>query len=236
MKYVINKLMKNKTKQEFENDLIAIRKIMYGKDIDDLSIDEMNRLVFLHERSALSYRRLLEYSEKKESDFTSFHKKNRDICNFDSTHFDQNRPIEIEVLTINDQKVIHIFSPFVFKKGLGESFLLAQYLNLALHSNQEDLQMMKGLYKGQKVMAHTIRCATSFNPSEHCDNDNLETSELINTLFSNLKISDSPLKSSFLSDFVLVNSEDEEGMHIILTPYSMAIYGEKLLKMIEKIR
>ncbi|MBR5005044.1 MAG: hypothetical protein IKY14_06260 [Erysipelotrichaceae bacterium] len=113
---------------------------------------------------------------------------------------------------------------------------MAQYLNLALRSNQENLQMMKGLFKGQKVMAHIIRCATSFNPSEHCDNDNLETSELINTLFSNLKISDSPLKSSFLSDFVLVNSEDEEGMHIILTPYSMAIYGEKLLKLIEKNR
>ena len=47
-------------------------------------------------------------------------------------------------------------------------------------------------------------------------------------------ISDSPLKTSFMSDFVLVESEDEEGMHIIVTPYSSGIYGETLLNMVTK--
>ena len=124
MKYIINDINKNKIKKDFEDDLKSIHKILNGKDIDDLSIDEMNRLVFLHERSALSYRRLLEHLERKDANYSSFHKKSCDICNFDSTHFDMNRPISTKILQVEGQNLIHIFSPFVFKKGLSESFLL----------------------------------------------------------------------------------------------------------------
>ena len=234
MKYIINNINKNKTKKDFEDDLKSIHKISKGKDIDDLSIDEMNRLVFLHERSALSYRRLLEHLEKNDANTRLSPNKSCDICNFDSTHFDTNRPITAKILQVDGQNMIHIFSPFMFKRGLSESFLLAQYLNLSLKTDVKDHQMLKGLFTNQKVIVHVIRCAKRFNPQAHCDNDNLEISELINTLFSDLMISDSPLKTSFMSDFVLVESEDEEGMHVIVAPYSLEIYGEKLLNMVSK--
>lgn len=234
MRYIISQQNKNKTKKDFEADLRSIHKILDEKDIDDLSIDEMNRLVFLHERSALSYRNLLEHLDKPNMDFVRFYKKKGDTHRQSSTIFDKNNPVQCEVLCIDDQKLIHIFTPFLFKKRLNESFLLAEYLNLSLHSNEHLKEEMMNCFKDQKVIVHVIRCAEKFNPQVHCDNDNLEISELINTLFANLMISDSPLKTSFMSDFVQITDKENEGMHIILAPYCMDLYGEKLLKLIAK--
>lgn len=236
MTYFINNINKNKTKKDFMRDMKSIHSILNGKDIDDLSIDEMNRLVFLHERSAISYRRFLEHSEKHDKTFTSFNKKNEESDSKKETSFNKNCPVQTEVLSVNGQKVIHIFSPFTFKKGLVESYLLAQYLNLSIKSNKQLTRVIAFLFEKKKVITHVIRCATEFNPHLHCDNDNLETSELINALFFNLRKSDSPVLAAFMSDFILVDSEEEEGMHIIVTPYDLDIYGEKLLKLVGKNR
>lgn len=216
---------------EFKKDLGKINQICNEKNTDDLSLSEVNRLISLHERSAISYRRMLEENEYDDN-YDYFSK--RTLQKEDS--YLQNLPILISDINVGNELCLHIFTPYTFKRGMKDSFNLAHYLNAAIEKNIDDLKFFKN-FKAEKMMVYVIRCGKNYNRKRYVDNDNMELSEMINIIFSHLCLSDCAKNMSIMSDLVLCDFENLYGLHLFILPYRLPLlHCENLLKYVKNQR
>lgn len=195
-------------------DIEEISKISKG----DLNPKDLNRLVFLSERIAISSRGKLEKIENEPELSTylreEFSSNSKALKQRKSVlTFDKNLPVKVE----KKNDVLHVVTPFTFKRGMKESYFLADYLNSEL-KKEENLKLLEE-YDHQKFTVLVVRCDEKYSRTRHKDNDNLETTELINVIFDNLCISDNALNMSFFSEFIFSKKDEEIGFHLFLIPY-----------------
>lgn len=208
--------------------LNAIKKIneLSKNGIEYLEPEFINELVCLHEKSAVSLRKKLEDCEEEiDLGYTpknGFDKKN-------SKCYLENLPITIE----EKNNIYHIFTPYTFKKGMQESFELSTMLHGELCRKEQEGFKIK---ISEKTVVSVVRVSKKFVGNQIKDNDNLETSRMINTIFGeHLGTSDNAKNMSFFCDYVTSNDENLLGFHLFLIPYSFGEFrGENLLKMFEK--
>lgn len=183
-----------------------------NKNLDELNVSEINRMVFLYERSSISLRHYLETSNKNDDEGYYLRIKNNNKLK--ENHL-ENLPVTIE----KNREVYHIFTPYTFKKGLSESYGLAHYLRGEIIKKRQE-GMNFNINGKQLVVA--LRVGEKFVSKRYRDNDNMETTELINVMFSEGFVkSDNALNMSFVSDFMLSNVKSECGFHLFVLPYSM---------------
>lgn len=196
-------------KKMFDRDINEINNLKQG----DLNLKTMDRLVFLLERCAVSLRGTIEHYEKNE-EIDYYTKENfKPRTSKKELTFDKNLPVKVE----KKNEIIHIFTPYLFKRGMKESFFIANYLNGEL-KKEENKSILESISEGKKVVV-VVRVSNKFNRTRHKDNDNLEVSEIINVMCENLRLSDSAIRMSFFSDFVLSNDKNKHGLHFFLIPY-----------------
>lgn len=198
-------------KGKFERDLKEINELAKG----DLNLNDLNRLVYLYERSAISLRGFMEYNEQ-ELDINPYLKENFGQKKFKTNKktFNENLPVKIE----RKNDCIHIFTPYLFKRGMKESFYISSYLNAELCKENNKNLFYDINYKKQIVVA--LRVAEKYSHTRHKDNDNMEVSEIINVLFRHMGLSDNAIHTSFFSDFIISQDESEYGFHIFVIPYN----------------
>ena len=142
--------------------------------------------------------------------------------------FLENILIEIE----EKNGIYHFFMPYTFKRGMQESFELATLLHAELSRKEQEGFKLK---VNEKVAVSVVRVSQKFVGNQIKDNDNLETSRMINKIYGeHLGISDNAKDVSFFSDYVQSNDEDLLRFHLFLVPYSFGEFrGETLLKMLK---
>lgn len=228
MKLIFNTKNSYKSDKWFKSDLQKINELNQ-KNVEDLTPKEISRLIYLHERSALCLRRILEETEK-ECDIDYFQKggfkkqqTNKSTDN-DYTFFG-NLPVKIE----KKEEIYHIFTPYTFKRGMAESFQLSTYLRAAIAKEKEEGMIFES--KGKSLIV-VLRVANQTVRKRYRDNDNLETSEMINVIFSETFLkSDNVLNMSFFSDYLVSDDSNIQGFHLFVLPYSSKkIKGEELLE------
>lgn len=197
--------------KNLKKDLIELNELA-NKKLDEMSVSEINRMVFLYERSSISLRHYLEVSNKEDDDgyYLRIKNNNKTIKNYL-----KDLPVKIE----KRGEVYHIFTPYTFKKGLSEIYSLANYLRAEIIKKREE-GMTFNVSGKQLVVA--LRVGEKFVSKRYRDNDNMETTELINVIFAEGFVkSDNSLNMSFVSDFMISNVKSEQGFHLFVLPYSM---------------
>lgn len=199
------------------------------KNVHDLTAKETNKLIALHERSAISLRRILESEEKGEAD-EFFQKKGFRDCDIQKEQnknhsWLENLPVKIE----KKNDMYHIFTPYTFKRGMAESYILSNYLRAAIAKEQQNGMLFE---MREKCIVTVLRVSNQTVRRRFRDNDNLETSAMINVIFSETFVkSDNVLNMSFFSDYMESEDESVQGFHLFVIPYSSKIIkGEELLR------
>lgn len=175
------------------------------RKLNDIDADDLLKILRLSEILSTSCRNALEICSNHDDEFNFFSKVK-------SKNFDENLPVYAESF----ENYLYIFSPFTFKRSLKNSFNLSQYLKASLMKLKENGEFnfkAKGPYSFV-----VIRKTKSFKTSEICDNDNMETSQLVNTVFRFLGTSDSPTHCDFVSYYEQCEDDEEVGLHIYLVP------------------
>lgn len=212
--------------ESFEKNLAEINAITKQKYNDGLSFSKIDRLIYLHEMSAISYRRLLQNYELKDNENSKlFYKRNTSV-NPNELNSLSDLPIFVANFATDYGKVLYIKTPFTFRRGMKESFNLATYLNASL-SKDFDHRTLDISHLGEKKIVYAIRVAEKFNSAKHCDNDNLELSEMINVIFSHLVSSDNALKMTMVSEFLESSDKSLQGLHLVVAPYNLSIMKAK---------
>lgn len=208
-------------------DLDEIGKIA-NKDLNEMSVEEINKIIFLYERSSISLRRYLEKTEKEDNQNYFIRINNKEKR---SKNYLNNLPVTIE----KKGNIYHIFTPYTFKKGLSESYGLANYLRGEVNKKIEEGMAFE--IKGKQLVL-ALRVGDRFINTRYRDNDNMETTELINVIFSEAFVkSDNALNMCFMSDFILSDDDNLQGFHIFVMPYSEITFKpQEILDIFKKIR
>lgn len=221
----------NTEEKQFISDLNKINSL-FSKGIKELEASEIDDLIYLLERLAISCRHLLQQSALDEK-FELFYKRSINVTKKELLKFaNENIKIKTEKLSLNGVPVLHIQTPFLFRRSVKKSFYLSEYLNVKLgeiikydSDYLNDFVCKNNLY--------VLRIDEKLNVDSHCDNDNLELSELINCLFRHIGISDNPSQMSFYSDVLVNEKQDLQGIHIFLVPYRFGLFdSEKLINLL----
>lgn len=185
--------------------------------IDYVEPEDLSKVIFLLENCAISLRaRLEELDEDIILDYES-ERKAEGFCRVASTKSLENLPVNIE----KKDKIYHIQTPYTFRRGMKESFQLCTYLKGELNKKRSEGMEFD---IDEKYVVCVVRVCEKFIPSRTRDNDNLETSRMINAIFGDfLGQSDNAKNMSFFSDYLNSDDENEWGFHLFLVPYS---YGE----------
>lgn len=216
------------TEQQFNDNLEAVEETSADKNLDDLSFNEVSRLIYLHERAAISYRSLLENREFNDDEL-SF--KSRKIYVRGDDSYLQDLPVDCQKVATEFGDLLCVFTPYTFKRGSRDSYNLAIYINAKLESIYENDKTYFELGRDKKLV-YVIRCVENYNRSRHRDNDNMETTEIINAIFSQMLMSDNAKRMSFLCDFIETKNENLHGMYFIVTPYTMPLmHGEEIINL-----
>ena len=217
--------------EEFKADFRRINKVI-EKPIDELTASEVDDLIYWLERLAISFRNVLQRLAL-DDEFELFYKKSirtskKQLLEFAS----QNINVKIEKLSINGTPVLHIHTPFLFRKSMKKSFYLSDYVNIQLHKILENDKEFFSEFRC-KLNFHIIRVDEKITYHQHCDNDNLEVSEIIKKLFYNIGISYNVSVMSFHSDVLLGEETMPNGIHFFLVPYDYgAISSQDLMKLL----
>ena len=220
--------------ENLHKDLEKINK-MLEKNLDDFTLKEFNELIYLYERSSISLRRKLEDGDIDDdgsyftkNDFGTQAKRNNKKNRF---KFIENLPVKVE--KIGD--IYHIFCSYTFKKKINESFYLASILKAAVAVAKEN--GMNFEFNGKQLCVVLRVDKENFsNKYSYKDNDNLETTELINFIFTEAAcVSDNVKNMSYFSHFMTTDDESLHGFHMFVLPYdSEEIRPERLLKIVTK--
>lgn len=211
--------------KNLRKDLKEIEDIA-DKEFDEMSVEEINRMIFLYERSSISLRQYLEKKEKEDSNDYFIRIKNKKK---NEKKFLENLPVSIE----KKDKIYHIFTPYTFKKGLSESYGLANYLRGEINRKINEGMIFE--VKGKQLVL-VLRVGEKFINKRYRDNDNMETTELINVIFSEAFVkSDNALNMCFMSDFILSDDIKIQGFHIFVMPYKeIGFSPKKILESFKK--
>lgn len=181
-----------------------------AKDMDE---DNIMALLNIFEPLCLKLRNALElktYEDKKNcmnnlgQEFEKRNAKKQGTFNI------RDNPVEIE----NTEDYIHIRMPLTLMKDKNRSYYLADYLKAALDDLKAKGELIFNLKPPFSFIV--IRKTPNFKSKEICDNDNFETSALINTLFRFLNTTDSPTHMDFVSCYRKAADIDDVGLHIYL--------------------
>ena len=215
--------------KKFQADLKRVNDIA-AKGYENLTATELNTLIYNLERMAVSSRRKLERSSREEAERIEMFYKTKDIRNADKlVEAYENLPVKLKFFEYEGVECLCVFTPFSFRRGMKESFYLADYVKAEVCKHKEEVEDFFVARK-QKYWINVIRVADRFNPSKHKDNDNLETSGIINRIFAyGGGISDNPLRMSFSSDFAISDNEGTHGLYFIVYPYQDRPFGSNSL-------
>lgn len=216
--------------QNFKYDLKRLNKLAC-KNYEGMSVSELDSVIYILERMALSTRRLLEETVQYDRNNSAYYKtKTINELASNSEFLYGNLPVCLNFFDYKGVKYLHIFTPFLFRRGMKESFLMSNYVRIEIEKNKKEVNdfFMKGK---PKFIVHVVRSCDKFSPRRHKDNDNLEVTEIINrTLGYGGCISDNPLMMNFMSELVEGRSEEELGMHFFISEQKGAcLDGEELL-------
>lgn len=192
--------------------------------IDYVEPEDLSKVIFLLENCAISLRAMLEeLNEEIILDYET-ERKAEGLCRATPTKSLEKLPVNIE----KKDKIYHIQTPYTFRRGMKESFQLCTYLKGEL--NKKRNEGMEFNIDGKYVVC-VVRVSKKFIPSRTRDNDNLETSRMINAIFGDfLGQSDNAKNMSFFSDYLNSDDENEWGFHLFLVPYSFGEFrGRNLL-------
>ena len=179
----------------------------------DMEEDNILSLLKIFEPLCLKLRNAMElknYENKKNNVNYFCQESDKRSIEGQSRFDDNNNPVEIE----NTEGYIHIKMPLTFLKDKNRSYYLSNYLKMAL-----DVLKAKGELVFNRKLPFSfivIRKTLNFKSKEICDNDNFETSALINTLFRFLHTTDSPTHMDFVSCYRKAADIDDVGLHIYL--------------------
>ena len=220
------------TNEEFEADFKRINKVI-EKPLDELTASEVDNLIYWLERLAISFRNKLQRLAL-DDDFELFYKKQIKTSKKQLLEFaSHNINVKIEKLSIEGTPVLHIHTPFLFRRSMKKSFYLSDYVNAKLSEIIKNNESFLDDFHC-KLNLYLIRIDSKTNMSLHCDNDNLETSEIINKLFMHIKMSDNPTRMSFYSDVILNDDPAIQGIHFFVIPYSSGLFSsEKLVDLLK---
>jgi hypothetical protein len=221
----------------------AIPELEKKKDgeLEDLSSDELNDVIYRLEKSALSCRMAierkgidtslgydgtdysktihelpsdLEYVEEENIMFSPSTYERFSLEDFIASH--QNY---ITVSFKND--VLRIKTPITFKrftsqKSVKQNYVLFDYVNASLKNWESKTgNSLEGLIQLPCIVI-LKRKLRKFNKTTVCDNDNMESGRIINAIFDNLMYSDNAKNMDIYSCFRECSSKDEEGMEFIV--------------------
>ena len=179
----------------------------------DMEEDNILSLLKIFEPLCLKLRNAMELKsyEYKKNNVNYFCQESDKRSIEGQSRFDNNyNPVEIE----NTEDYIHIKMPLTFLKDKNRSYYLSNYLKMAL-----DVLKAKGelVFNRKPPFSFiVIRKTLNFKSKEICDNDNFETSALINALFRFLHTTDSPTHMDFVSCYRKAADIDDVGLHIYL--------------------
>ena len=217
--------------EEFKADFKRINKVI-EKPLDELTASEVDNLIYWLERLAISFRNKLQRLAL-DDDFELFYKKQIKTSKKQLLEFaSHNINVKIEKLSIEGTPVLHIHTPFLFRKSMKKSYYLSDYVNIKLHEILKNDKEFLSEFRC-KLNLHIIRVDEKMSYHPHCDNDNLEVSEIINKLFYNIGISDNVSVMSFHSDVLLGEETMPNGIHFFLIPYNFgAVSSQDLMKLL----
>ena len=176
---------------------------------EDFSYEDIEYILRMSEILATQCRFTLEIADKNPENF-DFYSKER--IKKDNEIYQNNLPIYVK----SYPKMLYIFMPFTFKRPLQNSYILGNYLAEILEKMKENNELNFN-YDGQFSFV-VVRKSLKFNRSSICDNDNFETSRIINTVFRALNKSDNATQVDFISNYEIAKDESECGLHIYLVP------------------
>ncbi len=205
-----------KTNEKYQKVLKDINDFtQVGIDLVDPIV--LSEVIYLHEQCAISLRAKLENIEE---DVELGHESKEWKCNYGLKKEKlslENLPVSLE----QKGKIYHIQTPYTFKRGMRVAFELCTYLKAELVKKTEEGMIIE---LNEKYVVSAIRVSKEFTPSRIKDNDNLETSRMINIIFGDfLGRSDNAKNMSFFSDYLISDDRNEWGFHLFLVPYE---YGE----------
>lgn len=130
---------------------------------------------------------------------------------------------------ISDKK-IKIFTPFLFRRMFGSDYtypnffianLVKKSIEKWLKDNQKDANYLQNLFEFSNdfpLVCEVKRVSESYNLSSVCDNDNIETSRVINVIFGEFLMKSDGAKTM---DFVCKYEESDvlkEGTYFTVMP------------------
>ena len=115
---------------------------------------------------------------------------------------------------------LRIETPLTFNRGIPDSYVLADSVRKVLQKYQKDFN--KPLFwKLKPPLMILIKRKAQKYTSRFRDNDNMETGRIINTMMTELGLSDNcMLVTDVLSSFQLVSSPEDEGVEFLVFPKS----------------
>lgn len=197
--------------------------------IDYIEPEALSKTIFLLENCSISLRAMLEeLDEDIILDYES-ERKAETLCRKPVSKSLENLPVVVE----KKDKIYHIQTPYTFRRGMKESFQLCTYLKGELNKKRDEGMKFE---IDEKYVVCVVRVSKEFVPSRTRDNDNLETSRMINAIFGDfLGRSDNAKNMSFFSDYLNSDDENELGFHLFLVPYSYGEFrGRELLNLFKK--
>lgn len=126
----------------------------------------------------------------------------------------KNLPVSVKF----ENKILTVHTPYVFRRAYGKdytmtNFLMANFVNLALkkwlidNGKYDNLDDYYHDNLDEKLVVIVTRYTKKYNRNDICDNDNIETGRIINTIFSNVWRSDS---AQYLDYYVRYRETDDE--------------------------
>lgn len=205
----------------------AIKKVENAASEEE-RLTEIKKLLSVYEKGALAIRQEIQQYEMKNEVF--FEELTPDCV--------KNLPVCVEL----KEDALIVKTPITIKKsnketysGKSETYLLSQYVYTAIKKMQRengisDQELFQRFDEDKFDLVFIIkRNARLFNPSLHCDNDNLENSTIQNEICSALALGDScQYIDHIYSCFRYTQREDEVGTEFIITGRkNLAKYTEK---------
>lgn len=179
------------------------------ENFEDYGAKDIEYIMRMSEILAMQCRSTLEVADKDMKNFDYFTKE-RTVK--DNDFYENNLPVFVKSFP----KMLYIFTPLTFKRPLKNSFTLANYVAEKLEKMKENNEL------SFKCDGHysfvVIRKTMKFNSNSICDNDNFETSRMINAISRALNKSDNATQFDFISSYEITKNEDEVGLHIYLVP------------------
>ena len=180
-----------------------------GEYFEDFSYEDIEYVLRMSEILALNCRFIFEANDKDSKNFDFYTAKR--VKN-DNEIYKNNLPVYLKTYP----KMIYIFMPYTFKRPLNHSYTLGNYLA----QNIENLKEKKEFnFKFDGPFSFiVIRKSLKYNRKTIRDNDNFETSIIINKITSALNKSDNATQLDFISCYRQAKDESECGLHIYLVP------------------